>query len=178
MVRHDRKQYRHKERDVFYPNLRYERKFNMSEILLHTKICIVSKVCRIWKCVMSEPMLHTEIWYRVSELMLHVWQMSNVRIYVTREYEMFSVRTFVAYSPNLHSVAMGEFPKMADVALVAKIWRAHHLNHPWFLKYLQKFALGGHCELITFPIDSNGDTPGLWQFIVHLTMNVGHYNMP
>ena len=36
----------------------------------------------------------------------------------------------------------------------------------------------GHRELITFPIDSNGDPPGLWQFIVHLTMNVGHYNMP
>ena len=36
----------------------------------------------------------------------------------------------------------------------------------------------GHRELIIFSIDSNGDPPGLWQFIVHLTMNVGHYNMP
>ena len=36
----------------------------------------------------------------------------------------------------------------------------------------------GHRELIIYPIDSNGDPHGLWQFIVHLTMNVGHHNMP
>ena len=36
----------------------------------------------------------------------------------------------------------------------------------------------GHRELIIYPIDSNGNPHGLWQFIVHLTMNVGHHNMP
>ena len=36
----------------------------------------------------------------------------------------------------------------------------------------------GHRELISYPIDSNGDPHGLWQFIVHLTMSVGHHNMP
>ena len=36
----------------------------------------------------------------------------------------------------------------------------------------------GHNELITNPIDSSGDPHGLWQFIVHLTMNVVHHNMP
>ena len=43
---------------------------------------------------------------------------------------------------------------------------------------VSELMLHGHRELITFPIDSNGDPPGLWQFIVHLTMNVGYYNMP
>ena len=40
-----------------------------------------------------------------------------------------------------------------------------------------KYLILGHRELIIYPIDSNGDPPGLWQFIVHLTMNVGHHNM-
>ena len=46
------------------------------------------------------------------------------------------------------------------------------------VQILKKWNWNGHRELITFPIDSNGDPPGLWQIIVHLTMNVGHYNMP
>ena len=33
-------------------------------------------------------------------------------------------------------------------------------------------------ELIIYPIYSNGDPHGLGQFIVYLTMNVGHHNMP
>ena len=36
----------------------------------------------------------------------------------------------------------------------------------------------GHHDVIIYPIDSNGDPHGLWQFIVHHTMNVGHHNMP
>ena len=32
----------------------------------------------------------------------------------------------------------------------------------------------GHRELIIYPIDPQG----LWQFIVHLTMNVGRHNIP
>ena len=36
----------------------------------------------------------------------------------------------------------------------------------------------GHREVIIYPIDTNGDPHGLWQFIVHLRMNVGHHNMP
>ena len=35
-----------------------------------------------------------------------------------------------------------------------------------------------HGEVISYPTDSNGDPHGLWQFIVHLTMNVGNHNMP
>ena len=31
---------------------------------------------------------------------------------------------------------------------------------------------------IIYPIDYNGDPHGLWQFIVHLKMNVGRHNMP
>ena len=51
-------------------------------------------------------------------------------------------------------------------------------NNFWATSVNRSKAKRGHRELITFPIDSNGDPPGLWQFIVHLTMNVGYYNMP
>ena len=36
----------------------------------------------------------------------------------------------------------------------------------------------GHCELIIFPIDSNGDPSSLCHFIMHLTMKVGYHNLP
>ena len=52
------------------------------------KYVLFPKLCYIWKCVMSEPMLDTEIWCRVSELMLQI-KTCNVRTYVTRIWDVF-----------------------------------------------------------------------------------------
>ena len=60
---------------VFFPNLRYIRKYNM-----------------------SEPMLHTKIWCLVSELILYM-KMCNVRTHFTHENMMSFVR-FLCYIQN------------------------------------------------------------------------------
>ena len=75
---------------------------NMSERMLDTKIYIVSKLFHIWKCVMFEPILRTEIWCHVSELTLHM-TMCNVRTYITHEYDMCSIRAYRTYELMLHT---------------------------------------------------------------------------
>ena len=54
---------------------------------------------------MSDHMLHSNMRYFLSELMLPHTKICNVRTYVAHEYEMCSVRTYVTYQnvicPNL-----------------------------------------------------------------------------
>ena len=73
----------------------------------------------------------------------------------------------------LHTKIWRLVSELVYIYEIYNVWT--HVSHENIMSRVRTY---GHRELITFPIDSNGDPPGLWQFIVHLTMNVGYYNMP
>ena len=82
--------------------LHYIRKCVMSEPMLYMKIwCLESELMWHIKCVMSEHTLNTNIRLLLYELMFHT-KMCNVRTYITNEYEILSVRTYVTLGPNIH----------------------------------------------------------------------------